>query len=475
MYLLKKAIFFLLLISFFSINHVVFAEEANNEYLVKTNHIGELITEYPISIEDELSPHSIYKIILKEPSNEVLSQLKNDSRVISFSPNNTIEVPPVVEQPHSLFSTFSLDSEWGFKSMNFPQTIHSITTVDIAILDTGVDTDHPLLKDSIKDGYDALFDRSIEDEHGHGTHVAGIIAKNTPHLRIIPIKTLNKNGNGDLYAFIRGLYYAIDHRADVINMSFGITSDNEMVREAVNEAISNDISIIAASGNNGSAHLLYPANYEDVISVGAYDQNEVKAQFSQYGDHLDFVAPGVDIWSSWLGGEYKLESGTSMATPFISKTVALIKSINPNLSATEIQEILITSASPLKGETVQTIGHGKVNVDMALKLAEEKGNSYEYFPSKYNVPPAKDWKIELSLPIDINKFDASLIRVVDVEGKEVEASVQLDVHDPSVINVLPPPNGYAPGKEYELIIEKDLVSKSGKTLPQGVAMKFTVK
>ena len=122
---------------------------------MKTNHIGELITEYPISIEDELSSHSIYKIILKEPSNEVLSQLKNDSRVISFSPNHTIEVPPVVERPHSLFSTLSLDSEWGFRSMNFPQTIHSITTVDVAILDTGIDTDHPLLEDSIIGGYDA--------------------------------------------------------------------------------------------------------------------------------------------------------------------------------------------------------------------------------------------------------------------------------------------------------------------------------
>ena len=208
-----------------------------------------------------------------------------------------------------------------------------------------------------------LFNRSIEDEHGHGTHVAGIIAKNTPHLRIIPIKTLNKNGNGDIYAFIRGLYYAIDHQVDVINMSFGIKSNNEMVQEAVSEAISNDISLIAASGNSGASSLLYPARYKDVISVGAYDQNEVKAKFSQYGDQLDFVAPGVDIWSSWLGGEYKLESGTSMATPFISKTVALIKSINPNLSTTEIQDILISSASPLEGETVQTIGHGKINVE----------------------------------------------------------------------------------------------------------------
>ena len=121
--------------------------------------------------------------------------------------------------------------------MNFPQNVYSRNTVDVAILDTGIDTDHPLLKTSIKNGYDALLNKSVEDENGHGTHVAGIIALNTPQIHIVPIKTLDQSGKGDLYTFVRGIYYAIDRDVDVINMSFGMNKDDSMVREAVDEAI----------------------------------------------------------------------------------------------------------------------------------------------------------------------------------------------------------------------------------------------
>ena len=474
MYLLKKVLFILLFISLFSINDVAFGQEAANEYILATDHIEELTRELPMIIKDEIPAKNIYRVLLQEPAGKVLTELEHDSRVISISPNYTITVPPIMDLPYPFFGTLSLDTDWGFRSMNFPQKIPSITDIDVAILDTGIDTDHPLLKNSIKDGYDALFDTSIEDENGHGTHVAGIIAMNTPQLNIIPIKSLDKDGSGNLYAFLRGLHYAIDHKADVINMSFGMKYNNQMIQDAVNEAISNGISVVAASGNYGSPSLQYPAAYEDVISVGAYDQNGIKANFSQYGDQLDFVAPGVDIWSTWLMGEYKLHSGTSMATPFITKTVALLKSINPHLGPTEIEEILITASSPLKGETVEKVGHGKVDVEVALKLAESKQNSYEYFPSKFNVSSVKDWQIKMSLPLDAVKFDPSFIRVVDIEGKEAKTSIHLDEADQSIIHVSSPLNGYTTGSEYELIVEKGLVSASGKTLLQGAIMKFTV-
>ena len=472
MYLLKKTLFLLLFISSLFLNNPVVALETTSEYIIKTDHIEELKNEFPIIIEDELSRHSIYKILLKDP--DMLPQLENDPRITSFSSNDIINVP-IIKNPDSFFSILSPDSRWGFQSMNFPETIRSTTTVDVAILDTGIDVDHSLLQSSIRSGYDAISDKSIGDENGHGSHVAGIIAMNTPQFNLIPIKTLDRYGYGDLYSFLRGLYYAIDYNADVINMSFGIRKDNPMIKEAVHKAVSSGIPIVTASGNNGSPYLQFPAGYEEVISVGAYDRNEAKAAFSQYGEHLDYVAPGVDIWSSAITGDYTLKSGTSMATAFITKTVASLKSTNPDLSPAEIEEILTAAAIPLKGETVETVGHGKIDVTKAVKLVEIKSDLYTFFPSYSNVSPMKVWKITMSLPVDDSQFDKSLIRIVNQEGKEIETSIQLDASNPNIIMVSPPSDGYDLGGEYELIIEKGLVAKNGQIGLEEVKMRFIVE
>ena len=237
------------------------------------------------------------------------------------------------------------------------------------------------------------------------------------------------------------------------------------------------ISIVAAAGNDGSPSIQYPARYEDVIAVGAYDQNGGRAYFSQYGEGLNFVAPGEGIWSSWLMGEYLVQSGTSMAAPFITKTVALLKSVDQGLSPVEIDEILTAASSPLASETAEEAGHGKIDAAKALELVDggALANEYDYFPSKFNVSPAKDWRVQMSLPLDAEKFNSQFIRVMDQEGNTVETSIVLDKTDRTIIHVFPPTNGYEPGKNYELYIDKGLVSTNGKTALNGVRMRFNVK
>lgn len=474
MRLLNKAFLILLFIpTFLFTEHDVFGQALTNEYILESNSIESLASEYSLTIEDEITGSNIYKVLVQD-SLTVITDLETDSRVISISPNHSLAVAPIIELPSALFNASSLDEHWGFQSMNFPADIPWVSEIDIALIDSGVDAGHPFLRDSIKNGYDALLGINFEDDHGHGTQVAGILTKDTPQIKIIPIKTIDSSGTGDLFAFLRGIYYAIEQKVDIINMSFGMRNDHPMVERAIHEAISNRIIVVAASGNSGSSYLLYPARYEEVISVGAYNQNEAKADFSQYGDHLDFMAPGVDIFSTWLEGGYKKGSGTSMAAPFITKTIALIKSTSPHLNQGEIEEIMIAASSPLQGETQLTSGNGKVNVEAALKLANLKNKNQKNLPTKYNVPPYKTWKMKMSLPVDDITLDSDYIHVVSLEGKEAAITVRVDKTDPTIIHILPPLEGYESSGIYELIVEDSLKSASGKQLIQGATMTFTV-
>jgi thermitase len=257
--------------------------------------------------------------------------------------------------------------------------------VVIAVIDSGVDLDHPDLIHRLKKGYNVLADNALpEDDNGHGTHVAGIIASETNNRegvagitwfnQIMPIKALNSEGYGSSFDVAKGIIWAVDHGARIINLSLGNYQPSELLQEAVRYAYEQDVVIIAASGNDHSSQPSYPAAYPEVLSVGAINPDGSRAEFSNYGNYLDVVAPGTGIPSTFVHHRYAALSGTSMAAPHVAALAGLIRSLNPELSNMEVMNIINRSTIDLgtSGKD-QFFGNGLINIYKAMQLAS-KGN-----------------------------------------------------------------------------------------------------
>lgn len=215
----------------------------------------------------------------------------------------------------------------------------------MAVLDTGIDYHHPDLTANVIDGVDISGDHNDEymDHHGHGTHVAGIIAASgyllgvAPDCRLLAVKVLDDQGKGRSIDVQRGLAWARrwrgdgGRRVDVINVSLGTPLPGPALHNEIKQCLRNGITVICAAGNSGDGlentrEISYPAYYDETISVGAVDLNTGIANFSNSNPHIDIVAPGVDTYSTYPGGRYVQLSGTSMAAPHIAGAAALIYS-----------------------------------------------------------------------------------------------------------------------------------------------------
>ena len=218
--------------------------------------------------------------------------------------------------------------------------------IKVAVLDTGIDYNHQELSGIYKGGYDFINDDDNPmDDNGHGTHCAGIIAANSDPEGVVgvaygvdlyAVKVLDSGGSGAYSVIIDGINWAVNNvdygdygKMDVISMSLSGRSGSTALEAACDAAQDAGIVIVCAAGNAGRRNVnantvQYPALYDSTIAVGATDSSDARASFSSTGTGLDLVAPGVDIWSTFVGGGYKLYSGTSMACPHVAGTVALM-------------------------------------------------------------------------------------------------------------------------------------------------------
>lgn len=343
--------------------------------------------------------HRIY--LMKLPDNN--NDLKNLLQKIKENPNvefvelngiytlpkfNTTEEVGSINYEYTYPNDPMFSKQYAHKVSN-SQAGWTITTgnpkVTIAIVDTGVDLTHPDLKGKLLPGKDFVDeDNDPTDGHGHGTHCSGIAAAITnnnegiagfaPNCSVLPVRVLDDRGSGSFADVAEGIMWASD-KASVISMSLGGRVNSQTVTEAVNYALSKDVVVVSAMGNDGKEVQCYPAALQGVIAVGSTDSKDQRSSFSNYGKWISVTAPGSSILSTFptydnnIGVKnYGVISGTSMATPAVAGLAGLVKSKYPNLNYNQIKIRIENGADDLGTQGFDKyFGYGRINVYKTLK------------------------------------------------------------------------------------------------------------
>lgn len=257
----------------------------------------------------------------------------------------------------------------------------------VAVLDTGVQPDHPDLAGSLDalgydfvdsdpapheeaNGVDDDGDGHVDELYGHGTHVAGIVHLVAPEARILPLRVLNSDGRGNNFRTAAAIVYATRLGVDAINLSLGTPHQSLLLREVVDEAAQNGVVVVGAAGNLNTVAKQYPAAEACAIAVTSVDAKDRKSSFSNYGDWIGVAAPGENIYSTFPVNGYAWWSGTSMATPFVAGQAALLRSANPQLSLDEVGLLIGGSSDSLdKADRAfkGLLGEGRIDLRTSLE------------------------------------------------------------------------------------------------------------
>jgi thermitase len=317
---------------------------------------------------------------LKLPDGSDLAAVQNtyqeSSLVEKVEPNMVLRLPQVAPDDTGF------GDQWGLQKMMVPEA-WTITTGSpsaiVGILDTGVDAKHPDLVNRIVDGYDIVHQLAgvPEDDQGHGTQMAGIVAGEGQNGigisgidfngRVMPVKVLDGNGTGTVADIAEGLIYAADHGVQVINMSFGGYGYSKMLDDAIQYAHQRNVVLVAGAGNDNTDVPAYPAAYPNVLAVTATGPQDEKWSGANFGSHVVLAAPGVGILTTAVNGGYIYGTGTSHAAAMISGVAALLKSKDTRYTNAQIDKLLQTSADDLGAiGRDSTFGAGRANAYRAL-------------------------------------------------------------------------------------------------------------
>ncbi|HDS00733.1 MAG TPA: hypothetical protein ENO22_14115 [candidate division Zixibacteria bacterium] len=378
--------------------HAIAESTASQQVIVEIG-VGKSAQEAAAAINgtviDSIPGKLIY--LLSFPDSQELSQtlttLYENANVDTAQPNHIVgfteidqvdQVIPDQSAPPLLQGTSPANyyGHAGYDAIG-ADSAHKVSTgenIIVAIIDNGIDFEHPLFNGAFEcNGYDFVDDDPLPAEdsglyYGHGTFVAGIIMRVAPDCKLIPYRAFDEDGSGSVFNITRAVYRAIEDSARVLNMSFSMTSDNLILKDAIDAAFDANIAMAAAPGNDSSYVSVYPADYRGVIAVSAIDSMDLISDFSNYGDLIDICAPGEDIYSS-LAGSYQWGtwSGTSFSAPMAAGVSALILSLEPNLTTSRVEQVLAgTAETELVWGTVvpddSLYGHGRLD---ALEAVSE--------------------------------------------------------------------------------------------------------
>ncbi len=295
---------------------------------------------------------------------------------------------------------------WIIRSAQAQSSFHVTGAAIVADIDTGVDPNHPALKQVLLPGYDftrnqpggsemtdlngasgsacnscqaafvdqhtaamldqhtaAMLDGTQFADFGHGTEVLGMVHLVAPTARLMPLKAFGSDGSGDLSNILSAIYYAVQNHANVINMSFELTSSSTELTDAINYANSHSVICVASSGNDGQKEVVYPAGLSNVIGVASTNYLDQRSSFSNYGNQVVWVAaPGENIVTTYPFGTYSVTSGTSFTSPMVAGTAALLLNFRPNLSPSAAAKA-ISNAHWISSN----MGYGELDVYWSLQ------------------------------------------------------------------------------------------------------------
>mgnify|MGYP001589873586 FL=1 len=313
------------------------------------------------------------------PDRSAAAKLAASPGVVRLDDDVVVETQGVTQLAESVpWGIDRIDAELVWPSGN------TANPIKVGIIDTGISAKHPDLLSNIKGGVNTINPRkNWNDDNGHGSHVAGIVAALDNNIGVIgvgpavdlyAIKVLSASGSGYLSDVIEGIQWAIANNMQVINMSLGTSADIQSLHDAVIAVKGAGVVVTAAAGNNGGS-VIFPAAYPEAIAVSATDQNNVLASWSSRGPEVDLSAPGVSIYSTYKGTGYATLSGTSMAAPHVAGSAALVLntpvgSYDANANGTwdpdEVQTKLQAAATDLGNAGFDILyGWGLVNAYIA--------------------------------------------------------------------------------------------------------------
>ncbi|HUH98247.1 MAG TPA: S8 family serine peptidase [Anaerolineales bacterium] len=338
--------------------------------------------------------------------NAALTELRSSAGVEFVEPNYLVMASGLPAQAGDPNDPLFAHQNY-LPKIQVPQAWDALPTLQpvlVAVLDTGVNIAHPDLMNSIwqnsaeasgapgvdddSNGYvDDLHgwnfvggNNDVNDDNGHGTHLAGIIAASAnnkigiagiaPNARILPLKVLDKNGYGSYANVADGIVYATNMGARIIELGFSGTGSSELMQNAINYALAHNVLMVAAAGNSGNSTTYYPAGYLGVVAVSALDNNDNPASFSSSGNDISLSAPGVGIVSTGLSDNYPYMSGTSMASAEVAGVAALLAGEPQFSDSADLRSALLGSALDLgsPGRDPQ-YGYGMVQALNALQSA----------------------------------------------------------------------------------------------------------
>lgn len=333
------------------------------------------------------------------------------------------EIKPYITTPNDPYFA----SQWGLTKIDaddaWDKTVGS-TGVTIAIIDTGIDGTHADLSGKVLAGYNyvssvAISANTDSDDQGHGTTVGGVAAAITNNstgvsgtdwnARLMPVKVLDSTGYGYSSDVALGIRYAADNGADVINMSLGSSSSSSLISSAVDYAYAAGVVMVAASGNENTTPISYPARYTKVLAIGATNSSDARCTNadwgwpygSNYGSDLDVVAPGNSIYGPKDGGGYRSVGGTSLATPFAAGLSALILAYSSSLSVDNVYSAIKDHADKVAGMGGSNFhneyGYGRINANNSLSGSVTYHHSYVSQNAYPTLSPGQSYTFTLTV------------------------------------------------------------------------------
>ncbi len=371
------------------------------------------------TVEEVISAYQYYltcdNIEYVEPDYVASVQAEEDDSAI-FDGDSSEYYYEIIDKVESWNS-----EEIGFDAIKDELAQKQLSDVMVAVIDSGVDTDHELLEGRLIESTVNLSssgeDNSCEDDYGHGTHVAGIVVDNSlSNVKVKPYKVLNNRGKGTISLISLAVDMAVADGADIINLSLTSEGESKTMTESVNAATEHDINVVVAAGNQRadlSKKYYTPANIESAITVSATTKDCKLASYSNYNGTIDIAAPGDDIKSSYLNNTYTLMDGTSMAAPQVTAGLAIIKSVFPELSSEEVENrIEEFSIKVAENEGENLFGAGILYLKYILSVMPRTAEPV------FNVLDG-DFSSTFKLTLSCPEADATILYVI-YDGEDIQ-------------------------------------------------------